>query len=118
MEMFVTTAGRTNLAMIDYGKAISLELNIPFIEKEQNGDYCQSLSGKNDPLSVFNVKSNNNIPDVMGMLASDAIYELSKAGYKVIIEGKGRVKKITPKGDKVVELRLTTPLYINKKVDK
>ena len=32
------------------------------------------------------------MPDVRGMLASDAVTELIRAGYKVRISGKGRVK--------------------------
>ena len=32
------------------------------------------------------------MPDVRGMLASDAVAELIRAGYRVRITGKGRVK--------------------------
>ena len=35
------------------------------------------------------------MPDVRGMLASDAVTELIRAGYKVSISGRGRVKSQT-----------------------
>ena len=38
------------------------------------------------------LKQYQKMPDVRGMLASDAVAEVIRAGYKVRISGKGRVK--------------------------
>ncbi|MDR3046739.1 MAG: hypothetical protein LBU51_03870 [Bacteroidales bacterium] len=42
----------------------------------------------------------DHVPNVINMIASDAIHELTKAGYKVVIQGKGRVKKQELQKDK------------------
>lgn len=47
------------------------------------------------------------LPDVRGMNAADATFELNKAGYQVVIEGKGYVKHQTEQQNKTVLLQLS-----------
>lgn len=59
------------------------------IEKSEN-HYVKSESGK---IKSIALDYKNDMPNVVEMLPADAIYELNKAGYKVQVKGKGRVKK-------------------------
>lgn len=56
------------------------------------------------------LKKINKMPDVRGMIASDAISELASAGYKVTIVGRGIViDQVYDKERKLVRLRLGMP---------
>ena len=63
------------------------KIKVPYIVTGMNNDYSNFIKPYNlklkDPV----------IPNVLNMVSSNAVYELNKAGYKVIIEGKGSVKE-------------------------
>jgi len=46
-------------------------------------------------LQGWALKQQDKMPDVRNMLASDAVAELTKAGYRVQVQGRGRVKSLS-----------------------
>lgn len=57
----------------------------------------------------YKVKKEAKLPDVRGMIASDAVAEIQRAGYKVSVVGRGVVTEQTvDKGQKLVRLKLGT----------
>ena len=57
----------------------------------------------------YKLKKDSNVPNVRGMIASDAIAEIQRAGYKVSISGRGVVTEQTvDNGQKLVRLKLGT----------
>jgi len=52
------------------------------------------------------ITQNNVLIQIIGMNVSDAIFELSKFGYKTEIEGRGVVKQVQLKGKNIVHLTL------------
>ncbi|MBR4787121.1 MAG: hypothetical protein IK013_04505 [Bacteroidales bacterium] len=60
--------------------------------------YMISVKTKGEPqpqLQGWAFKQQDKMPDVRNMLASDAVAELTRAGYRVQIQGRGRVKNQT-----------------------
>ncbi|MEG2071083.1 MAG: penicillin-binding transpeptidase domain-containing protein, partial [Bacteroidales bacterium] len=75
----------------------------PYVSTGLNQDYSVYYKS-----AKFNAKEK--LPDVSNMIASDAIHELSKAGYKVKIEGRGVVKsKTVDRKNKIIILYLEPP---------
>ena len=54
------------------------------------------------------ITANNVFSKLIGMNASQALFELTKLGYKVEIEGRGVVKQISLKGKNQVLISLST----------
>ena len=65
---------------------VQYETDVPYLRVDQT-DTNRHVTAKALPLNQF-----QKMPDVRGMLASDAVAEVIRAGYKVSISGKGRVK--------------------------
>jgi len=65
---------------------VQYETDVPYLRVDQT-DTNRHVTAKALPLNQF-----QKMPDVRGMLASDAVAEVIRAGYKVNIVGKGRVK--------------------------
>lgn len=63
------------------------KIKVPYVVSGMKSDYSNFIK-------PYNLKLKDSvIPNVLNMISSNAVYELSKAGYKVIIEGKGSVKE-------------------------
>ncbi len=60
-------------------------------ESDFQAPYIYRSAGELKPYTLQNLK--DNMPNVKNMSSSDAVYELSKAGYKVVIKGKGVVRE-------------------------
>ena len=73
-----------------------------------NVPYLKSTVEKGKPaFKAYELAFKDNVPNVVGMPAANAVYELNKAGYKVIVEGKGAVKRqSTPGKEKTVVISL------------
>ncbi|MDR1113049.1 MAG: hypothetical protein LBL18_04735, partial [Bacteroidales bacterium] len=52
-----------------------------------------TYKGRNFELKESQLSQNRNIPNVMGMSAIDATQALNRAGYKVLIQNRGKVQK-------------------------
>jgi len=65
---------------------VSYETDANYVRVDQT-DTNRHVTAKALPLGQY-----QKMPDVRGMLASDAVTELIRAGYKVGISGRGRVK--------------------------
>lgn len=68
------------------------------IKKE--GHYIKSYNSSK--IQTIEISKEKIFQQVVGMTPSDAIYELSKLGYEVIIQGSGKVHQVQTKGKKVV----------------
>jgi len=66
----------------DYSK-----IKTPYVVSGLKSDYSNYIKAYN-----FKLKDPV-IPNVVNMISSNAVYELNRAGYKVIIEGRGSVKE-------------------------
>jgi cell division protein FtsI (penicillin-binding protein 3) len=75
----------TLLAGLGYD-TVSYETDANYVRVDQT-DTNRHVTAKALPLGQY-----QKMPDVRGMLASDAVTELIRAGYKVNISGRGRVK--------------------------
>lgn len=76
----------------DWDFNIKTPVNVPYV-----------YSGVDDKqrkiIKAFSINPKEEVPNVIKMLASDAVYELSKKGYKIQLVGRGIVReaKIDPK---------------------
>ena len=75
----------TLLAGLGYD-TVKYEADAPYFRVDQT-DTNRHVTAKPLPLGQY-----QKMPDVRGMLASDAVTEIIRAGYKVNISGRGRVK--------------------------
>ena len=75
----------TLLAGLGYD-TVNYETDANYVRVDQT-DTNRHVTAKALPLGQY-----QKMPDVRGMLASDAVTELIRAGYKVSISGRGRVK--------------------------
>ena len=78
----------TLLAGLGYD-TVSYDTDSPYLRVDQT-DTNRHVTARALPLSQY-----QKMPDVRGMLASDAVAEVIRAGYKVSISGRGRVKSQT-----------------------
>ena len=71
--------------------------------------YCVSDGEASDRIEKCEVKkANGNLPNVVGLTASDAVTELRKSGYSIRIEGRGVVKSQSVNHtDKIITLTLS-----------
>ena len=65
---------------------VQYDTDVPYLRVDQT-DTNRHVTARSLPLNQY-----QKMPDVRGMLASDAVAEVIRAGYKVRISGKGRVK--------------------------
>ena len=65
---------------------VQYDTDVPYLRVDQT-DTSRHVTARSLPLNQY-----QKMPDVRGMLASDAVAEVIRAGYKVRISGKGRVK--------------------------
>lgn len=97
------------------GEAVEVYANIA--QKIMNIENFSTLKEyekpKTNPTPVLQPKKvdqkitqNNVLIQIIGMNVSDAIFELSKFGYKTEIEGRGVVKQVQLKGKNIVHLTL------------
>ena len=69
------------------------------------------LGVKGTPTAVANV-ARHIMPDVTGMGARDAVYELERRGVKVVIHGRGKVKSQTVTAGKALKPGTTCELFL------
>jgi len=78
------------------------ELKIPYDNQNINSDWVVTTKNENLIKQQNRIIQNEMVPYVIGMGIRDAIYLLERAGLKVIIKGKGVVKKQSiPQGSTV-----------------
>jgi cell division protein FtsI (penicillin-binding protein 3) len=75
-----------------YG-AIALSLQMDDASLPETAYVSGTYSGKNFELKESQLSKNRNIPNVTGMSAIDATHALNRAGYKVLIQNRGKVQK-------------------------
>lgn len=82
--------------LVNETKIVCEELNIPVDMVQSDADWVQTRSaGETLSLQAKRLVSLN-MPDVVGMGASDALFLIEKAGMKVKLKGVGKVRKQFP----------------------
>ena len=85
---------RANIAPASQLNIIYQNMGLTDGLSDVNVPYVKTTGEKGKPVfQMYEVAFKDNVPNVVGMPAANAVYELNKAGYKVIIEGKGVVKR-------------------------
>lgn len=69
------------------------ELKIPYDNQNIKSDWVHISKNENQIEQKNRIIQNERVPDVIGMGIRDALYLLERAGLKVIMKGKGVVKK-------------------------
>ncbi|MDZ4839487.1 MAG: penicillin-binding protein [Bacteroidota bacterium] len=72
------------------------------VNPEQNNWVSPVVQYGNIKLNAYSTVSNQ-VPDVLNMTLTDAVYILENAGYKVRFSGKGKVKAQFPAGNQILQ---------------
>lgn len=95
-------------------EAVYKGLNLPLVAAKSTSEWISITSINNKILEKEKTYTQNNIPDVVGMKAKDAIYLLENLGLKVIAKGIGKVKEQSVKsGSKISSQKLIVLNFSN-----
>lgn len=89
--------------LVNETKVVCKELDIPFKESNVASDWVYTDEGEKAVTLKPRLLVNQQVPNVIGMGASDAIYLIEKAGMKSKLKGVGKVSKQFPEPGKTCQ---------------